>query len=155
MLKSISWDIYTYIIIALVPGVLLAAWGLTAWDDHRVHQQQCAVAEEWLNESALIAPVFESAGTMDDIDMWITGLEEFNTPSAAGELRQGILSSANYRMENFPNENTTVAGVLNPRNGLFERVIVEGTEDLIEHCPDTESMLPDAFPMVFEKEDPN
>lgn len=155
MLKSIHWDSYTIIIAALVPAVMLAAWGITEWEETRIHRQQCEVAESWLDKSAQIAPMFERAGTVDGIATWIFGIEEINSPTSAGKLRHGILSSARYHMEHYPNESTTEAGVLNPKNGLFERTITEGAEDLIEHCPEVEPLLPDAFPMVFPEEGQN
>lgn len=152
MLKSIHWDIYTIIIAALVPGVLLAAWGLTEWDEARIRQQQCAVAESWLKDSAQLAPTFERADTMDGVSAWIVDLEEINSPSSAGQLRHGILSSARYHAEYYPDESTTKPGVLNPKNGLYERTILEGADYLVQHCPDVEPLLHDAFPMVFTEE---
>lgn len=155
MLKSITRDPYTIIIVALVPGLLLMAWGLTSWDNNRVHQQQCAVAEEWLNDSTALASRFERVETMDDIDVWISGFEQINSPSHSGQMRHGILSSARYHMEHYPTLGTSGRAVLNPPTGLFARDINEGLETLIEHCPHVESMVPAAFPMVFEEERPN
>jgi hypothetical protein len=153
--KSIHWDVYTIIIAALVPAVLLAAWGLATWDEARIRDQQCRVAESWLNDSAQLAPMFENAGTMDDIANWIIDVEEINSPTSAGQLRHGILTSARYHAEYYPEKSTTEPGVLNPRNGLYERTISEGAENLVEHCPDVEPLLPNAFPMVFREEGPN
>ncbi len=155
MIKSISWDIYTFIIIALIPGILLAAWGLTEWDKRQLHTHQCEVAAEWLQEAAMLAPMFENADTMDDISGWIAAMEELNSPARGGQLRRGILSSAYYHMEYFPNTRTSTPGVLNPTNGLFARDIIDGRASLVEHCPETDANLADAFPMVFGKEDPN
>jgi hypothetical protein len=152
VLKSIHWDIYTIIIAALVPAVLLAAWGLTAWDEARIRQEQCEVAESWLDDSARLAPTFEGAGTMDGISAWIVDIEEINSPTSAGQLRHGILSSARYHAEYYPDESTTEPGVLNPKNGLYERTITEGVDNLVQHCPDVEPLLHDAFPMVFTEE---
>jgi hypothetical protein len=155
VLKSIQWDIYTIIIAALVPAVMLTAWGLTEWNETRVHRQQCEVAESWLEDSARLAPTFQNAGTMDSITSWILGLEEINSPTSAGQLRHGIVSSAWYHAEYYPDKITTEPGVLNPKNGLHERTITEGAENLVQHCPDVEPLLPDAFPMVFTEEGDN
>jgi hypothetical protein len=155
VLKSIHWDIYTIVIAALVPAVLLTAWGLTEWDEARIRQQQCAVAESWLNDSAQLAPMFENAETMDSIATWITDVEEINSPASAGQLRHGILTSARYHAEYYPDESTLRPGVLNPRDGLYERTISEGAENLVQHCPDVEPLLPNAFPMVFIEEGSN
>ncbi len=155
MLKSIHWDVYTIVIVALAPVVLLTAWGLTAWDEARIRQQQCQVAESWLEDSARLAPRFENAGSMEDIAGWITGIEEINSPASAGQLRHGILSSARYHAEYFPDMSTANPGVLNPKNGLYERTITEGAANLVQHCPDVEPLLPDAFPMVFTEEGAN
>jgi hypothetical protein len=153
--RSIQWDIYTVIIVALVPVLLLSAWGLTEWDRRQLHTQQCIVAREWLQEAESLAPMFGNATTMDGIAGWIAAMEEINVPSRGSQLRRGILSSANYHMEHFPNTRTTSAGVLNPPNGLFAREIDKGRQSLIAHCPETEALLPAAFPMVFAREEPN
>lgn len=155
MFKSIHWDIYTVIIAGLVPAVLLAAWGITEWQETAVHRQQCEVAESWLSDSARLAPRFENADSMNDIAGWIVSIEELNSPASAGQLRHGILTSARYHAEHYPDEQTTVPGVLNPRNGLYERTITEGAADLVQHCPEVEPLLPEAFPMVFPEEGTN
>ncbi len=155
MIKSISWDIYTFAIIALVPVILLAAWGLTEWDERQLHAEQCAVAREWLQEAELLAPMFENAGSMDDISGWIAAIEAINSPARGWQLRNGILSSARYQMEYSPNANTTTIGVLNPENGRFARDITQGRKLLVSHCPETDALLSDAFPMVFGREEPN
>lgn len=155
MLKSIQWDIYTIIIAALIPAVLLGAWGLTTWEDSRIHKQQCDVAETWLQESALLAPMFQNAGTMEDTTSWISGIEELNSPAAAGTMRHGILESARYNQKYYPDRSTSEPGVLNPKDGLYDRTINKGAENLIEHCPEVEQQLPKAFPMVFPEEGSN
>lgn len=152
MLKSIEWNIYTILMVALVPAMLLSAWGLYAWDSHRLHTMQCAMAVDWLEESTDMAPEFEQSGTMGRTQFWISEFESLESPNAAGNLRWGILQSANYHEEHYPDLPTDEPGVLNPPNGLFARQIEEGVEDLVEHCPDTEDMIPTAFPMVFREE---
>lgn len=151
MLKSINWDIYTIVMVALVPALLLTAWGMDAWDNHRLHSLQCNMAETWLEESEGIASQFEQSETVGQTLFWASRFEDFESPNAAGNLRWGILQSAEYYAENFPETPTDEPGVLNPPNGLFERQIEEGVEDLVEHCPDTEAMIPSAFPMVFRE----
>lgn len=153
MLKSIDWNIYTILMIGLVPAMLLTAWGLDTWDARRLHRLQCEVAMEWLDESAEIVPQFTDAETMNRTSLWIANFETLNSPNAAGDLRWNILQSANYSLEHFPDLPTDEPGVLNPKNGLFARAIEEGTEELIEHCPETEDMLPAAFPMIFPREE--
>lgn len=152
MLKSIQWDIYTIVMVALVPAMLLVAGGITWWDDYRLHQVQCELATDWLEQNAVLSDEFENAGTMERTSFWQRQFEEINSPSAAGQLRWGIIQSANYQQEYFPDRETEERGVLNPINGLFSRDIVDGTEDLVEHCPDTEAMLPEAFPMIYRDE---
>lgn len=149
MLKSITWDKYTLVIVALIPIILGLAGGLTWWDSERLHREQCELAVEWLEKSEQIAPQFTDAGTMGEIDSWIQQQEEFDTPQKSGQLRYGFLSSARYQNEYYPDATTSPAGVLNPPNGLYARDIQEGAEELIEHCPETAEMLPTALPMVF------
>lgn len=152
MLKSIQWDIYTIIIVALVPTLLLTAWGIYAWDEHQLHTLQCTMAVDWLEESTEMAPQFVQAETMDSTQFWTSSFEQIESPNAAGNLRWGILQSTWYHREHFPDLPTDERGVLNPPNGLFARQIEEGTEDLVEHCPETEDMIPTAFPMVFRED---
>ncbi len=152
MLKSIQWDIYTIAIIALLPAMLLVAGGITWWDDHRLHQVQCELAVDWLEQNTELSEEFEGAGTMERTSFWQRQFEEINSPSAAGQLRWGIIQSVDYQQEYFPDRETAERGVLNPANGLFSRDIVDGTEELVEHCPDTEAMLPEAFPMIYRDE---
>lgn len=151
MLKSIEWNIYTILMVALVPALLLTAWGLYAWDEHKLHTLQCEMAESWLDESEEIASLFQQSETIGQTRFWISRFETLESPNAAGNLRWGIIQSANYHAENYPDMSTDEPGVLNAPNGLFERQIEEGTEDLVEHCPDMETKLPTAFPMVFRE----
>lgn len=153
MLKSIQWDVYTYLIIALIPFLLLSAWGLKTWDDNRLHRVQCELALDWLEQSTIIAPDFARAGTAGQTMFWQASFEEINSPSAAGQLRWGIIQSAEYSREYTPNKPLNVPGVLNPPDGLFSRDINDGRKNLIRHCPETEPLLPAAFPMVFRDED--
>ena len=154
MLKSIQWDIYTIAMIALVPTLLLIAGGITWWDEQRLHRVQCELAVDWLEENSRISGQFEQAGTMERTSYWQREFEEVNSPAAAGQLRWGIIQSANYTREYYPDRETGERAMLNPINGLFSRDIIEGTEELVEHCPDTQSMLPAAFPMIFREGEP-
>lgn len=153
MLKSVQWDIYTIIMIALVPAMLLIAWGIDTWESDQLHKRQCEMAVDWLESSAGYADQFERSGTTGNTELWINRIEQLDSPNAAGDLRWGILQSANYHAEYFPDLPTDAPGVLNPKNGLLERQIHDGAERLIEHCPDTEDLIPAAFPMVFKEDE--
>lgn len=153
MIKSIHWDIYTILMVALVPVLLLSAAGLYFYDKNKLHNLQCEMAVEWLETSEQYSAQFVSAGTMGRTELWITTFEEIESPSKAGNLRWGILQSANYNQEHRPDLSTSERGVLNPPNGLFEQQIENGVEDLVKHCPETESMIPGAFPMVFREDE--
>lgn len=152
MLKTIQLDIYTILIVALVPGLLLAAWGLDSWDSNQLHRRQCELAVDWLESSAAIVGQFEQAGTTGKTQLWINQIEELDSPNAAGDLRWGVLQAANYGVEYFPDRPSDEPGVLNPKNGLLERQIADGAEKLIKHCPETEALIPTAFPMVFRED---
>lgn len=152
MLKPTEWNIYTILMIALVPAMLLTAWGLDAWDSRQLHRLQCTMAEEWLEESSDISQQFEQSGRMGQTQLWISRFETIESPNAASGLRTGILQAANYHEEYYPDLATDDRGVLNPRNGLFERQIESGVQSLVEHCPETEAMIPNAFPMVFRED---
>lgn len=152
MLRTIQWDIYTILMVALVPALLLAAWGWDTWDSHQLHKRQCELAVDWLESSEVLAGQFEQAGTTGETQLWINKIEELDSPNAAGDLRWGVLQAANYSAEYFPERPTTERGVLNPKNGLLERQITDGAERLIKHCPETEALIPKAFPMVFRED---
>ena len=154
MLKSVQWDIYTILMIALVPTMMLAAWGLHTYDAGQLHRQQCEMAEAWLESSAEYVGQFERAGITGNTLLWIANVEALDSPNAAGYLRWGVLQSATYHAEYLPALPTDQPGVLNPRNGLFERQIADGAEHLIEHCPEIEDQIPTAFPMVFREDQP-
>jgi hypothetical protein len=155
MLKSVQWNVYTYLMVGLVPAMLLGAWGIDSWQSRRLHQTQCQVATEWLEESARLAPQFTLANTMDRTQFWRVGIEELNAPSQAGVLRRGILQSASYHARHYPDHPTSEPEVLNREDGLFSRDIEGGAAALIAHCPETEALLPTAFPMFFQGEDEN
>lgn len=154
MLKSVQWDVYTIIMVALVPILLLSAWGLQALDAGRLHRTQCELAVDWLENSKNSSTQFVQAGTTGRTQFWITMFEDLDSPNAAGYLRWGVLKSAEYHQEYLPDLPTDAPGVLNPRNGLFEKQIADGARHLIEHCPETEALIPDAFPMVFREGEP-
>lgn len=152
MLKSVQWDTYTIVMVVMVPVMLLAAWGLSARDSERLHETQCEMAVSWLETSIAIAPQFEQANTLGRTQLWISALEDIDSPNAAGSLRSGIVQSAKYHQKYKANVQTSVPAVLNPRNGLFEQQIEDGKARLIAHCPETEDMIPLAFPMIARED---
>ena len=155
MFGRIKWDTYAIIMVAFVPFLLLTAWGLTEWDERSLHSKQCALATTWLEESEEIVPLFTSASTMGRISPWIASFEELDSPRSAAQLRSGILQSANHSSTYYPALTTGIPGVLNPPDGLFERRLLQGAEDLIQHCPEVAPLLPEAFPMIFTEEPTN
>ncbi|MCA9832995.1 MAG: hypothetical protein KC435_03565 [Thermomicrobiales bacterium] len=150
--NGITWDIYTIIIVALIPVILVAAWGMSWWNERELHAEQCSVALEWLQESEDLLPLYERADTMADIDPWINSIDALNSPSSAGTLRWGILQSARYFLAYYPNVRIEENGELNPADGIHSRDIIGGTEQLIDHCPEVAPLLPVAFPMIFTQE---
>lgn len=153
MLKFVQWDIYTVLMVALVPAIVLAAWVLQSYDTDQLHRSQCELAESWLESSREYADQFEQAGTTGRTQLWINSVGELNSPNAASTLRSGILQSARYHAEHLPGLPTDEPGILNPKNGLFERPITEGAQILTEHCPETEDLIPSAFPMIFREDE--
>lgn len=149
---QISWDIYTVIMVALVPVILLSAWGLTKASEHDLRSRQCAMAVEWLDESRDLLPLFYRAGTVQNTTSWTTSLEELSSPAAAGRLRWAVLQSTRYAAEYYPTLPTDEVGVLNPVDGLYQRNLTEGARELIDHCPEVAPMLPRTFPMVFKED---
>lgn len=154
MRERFHFDIYTALMIGLVPMLLLTARGIEYWHDGRLYQRQCQMAADWLAESADIAPQFAFAGTMDRTMFWSQELEDISSPASARKLRSGVLQSAKYYQTYYANNPTDKPGILNPTDGMFSREIKEGRKSLVDHCPETAAMLPTAFPMIFQKEDP-
>lgn len=152
MLKSVQWDIYTILMVALVPLILLTAGGLYFWNDYSIHKTQCEMAEDWIRESGEMADQFQSYERMGQTEFWTSTFAELDHPRAAGTLRSGIIQSAEYHAKYYPDMEITERGALNPVNGRLERQIEKGTEDLIEHCPDTASLLPEAFPQIYRED---
>lgn len=142
-------DIYTLLIAALIPSMLLAAWGLNTINNVRVHNQQCEVAEEWLTEAAGISHVYTNAGTLGEIEPWLSQLEEFNYPRHASELRHQIDEAGWYGLTWRWNTPTDEPGSLIDVAVSYDDEINQEIDEFIEYCPDTAQMLPDAFPMLF------
>lgn len=148
--KFLRPDIYLVSAALVVALSFGTAWALT-WNAERdLHETQCQLAVEWLEGSTSNADLFERARTMQSIEPWLAAQDELNSPSAANQLRWSIMDSARYEMNSNPTAPTTDQAVLNSPwyTGRIER----GAADLIQHCPEVESLLPAAFPMVFTQE---
>lgn len=152
MRRRFRIDRYTVLIAALLPTILLIAWGLTAAHDARLHARQCAVADQWLQDTAAIAPQFENAGTLGMTSSWLTQFRELNSPSHAGILRDAIIGMVSFGQEYAPSRATVTDGSLTPSFPEFATNLQVGAATLTDHCPETRTQLPEAFPMFFTRD---
>lgn len=150
MRNRIPFDIYTILIIAIVPVFLATAWGLT-WNHERVAKREmCASAVTYLTDAADLVPTYTSAGNIGDSDFWLSQLESLTTtPGAAKDLRDVVLSSMSYAMTTDPGRETTATGEAYRALTPFQESIDQARTELVETCPETAPLIPDAFPMFF------
>ena len=148
------FDIYNVIIAALVPLMLLTAWGLTTVYERRERAQQCEAALVYLEEVTDVASTFTGADSLDDADNWLELMEEISSPAPANDLHNGAMSAFSYA--NMVNMDVAMdePGVLYDRLASFTDVLDNGRETLVSRCPDTAPLIADAFPMYFRQENP-
>jgi hypothetical protein len=152
MRHAIRFDIYTILMIAIVPFFLATAWGLT-WNNERVMARQaCEDTESYLVEAAEIASLFTDAGTLDDADTWLDQLATISPHGHAWDLHQSASRTVEYAMNTQPDLGTEVPGIVYERIMPFRIAIDNAQEKIADKCPDLAVMVPDAFPMLFTKE---
>lgn len=153
MRNKIPLDIYSILIVAIVPVFLATAWGLT-WNHERVEKQErCANANLFLEDARDLVPVYTNAGSIGTSDVWLSQIESITTPGAARELRDVILSSMSYAMSTDPDLDTTATGEVYTSLTVFHDSIDRAQAGLVEECPDTATLIADAFPMFFRTGD--
>lgn len=143
-------DTYTILILLLIGGVFIAAGALTMQAGYDQRGRQCDVAVEWLEQSAETSRQFTTASRISSIEPWLNTQDEMNTPNAAKPLRWAILDSARFHAEYRTDARPNEPGVLNSPE--FTDRIDRARQGLVDHCPETAALLPDAFPMVFVKD---
>lgn len=151
MRSKIHFDIYTILIIAIVPTFLAIAWGLT-WNHERVAARQaCENTEEYLADVSEIASLYENAGTLQDADIWLNQLEAMSPPAPAQDLHDSVISAINYAININPDLDTTQPAAIYETLTPFQQAIDNGRADITERCPEFATMIPEAFPMFFRE----
>lgn len=152
MREKLHLDAYNMIIIALIPFVLLVAWGLTWGYERNLHARQCDEAITYLEEVTALAPEYLDAGSLDDADSWLDGMQELGYPEPASDLHNGAVSALTYATTADLPVDTSEPGGLYDALTTFRGVLDDGRETLVSQCPDTEPLIADAFPMYFREE---
>lgn len=150
MRNRIPFDIYTILIIAIVPVFLATAWGLT-WNHERVaRKESCASASAFLTDASGLVSVYTNAGSIESSDVWLSQLESLTTPpGAAKDMRDNVLSSMTYAMNTDPTLKTTASGEVYDSLTPFQQSIDKVRTNLVEECPETAMLIPEAFPMFY------
>lgn len=144
-------DIYTVLILAMVPTFLAIAWGLT-WNYERITARQaCERTGEYLLEVSEISDLYISAGTLGNADTWLSQLESTNPPSPARDLHDSIVSAVTYGMSTDAELDTGEPGVAYDTLVPFQTAIDNGRETLTDECPEFAAQVPEAFPMFFRE----
>lgn len=152
MRERFRLDAYNVIIIALIPFVLLVAWGLTWSYDRHVHARECEDAVTYLQKVADIASEYTSAKTLDDADAWLEDMQDMSLPSPATALHNGAVAAYSYAARADLPVDPAKPGGLYDELTTFKGVLDDGRETLVDQCPATEPLILDAFPMYFRKD---
>lgn len=112
MRESFRLDIYTILMIAIVPVFLFTAWGLT-WNHERVAARQaCENTERYLTEAADITSLFTNAGTIDDAEPWLDRLDTLGPHGYARDLHQSASRTIEYAINTRPGLETAEPGII-------------------------------------------
>ena len=152
MRETFRFDVYNVIIIALIPFVLLVAWGLTWTYERNLHAQQCDDALTYLEEAADIAPAYTGATSLSTADDWLESMQALSYPPQANDLHNGAVSAFTYASTAGLDVDLEEPAGLYEQLTTFRNVLDDGRETLIEQCPDTAPLVAEAFPMYFRED---
>lgn len=153
MLSKIRFDIYTILIVAMVPTFLVIAWGLTWNHDRIAAKHACENTDTYLTEVSAIADLYTSAGTLQNANTWYDQLEQISPPGPARDLHNSVSSAVTYSMNRNPDLQTSQPAGLYDALPPFQQPVDKGRDKIIERCPELTPLIPDAFPMFFQKGD--
>ena len=152
MREKFRLDIYTILMVALVPFFLLTAWGLT-WNYERVlASRACEDTTSYLKDASRFTSDFTNAGTLQNTGGWVGRMDGLQPPPIAEDLHDALVSTVTYGMNTDPNLGTTQPGVVFDELTPFQNSITEGRDKIIAECPELARAIPDAFPMFFTEE---
>lgn len=153
MREKFHLDIYTILIIVLIPFFLLTAWGLT-WNYERVlASRACKDTTSYLGEAASFAADFTNAGTLQNAGGWVSRMESMRPSPLAENLHDAVVSTVSYAINTDPNLDTTEPAGVFDKLTPFQESITEGRDKIVVKCPELASQIPTAFPMFFTEED--
>jgi hypothetical protein len=152
MREKFRLDVYNVIIIALIPFVVLVAWGLTWGYERNLRAQQCEDAITYLEDVTALAPAYLQAPSVDDADSWLQGMQGVSYPEPASDLHNAAVSAFTYASTTNLPVDTSEPGGLYDQLTTFAGVLDEGRETLVTECPETAPLIADAFPMYFREE---
>lgn len=151
MREKLHLDVYNVIIIALIPFVLLVAWGLTWGYERNLHERQCKEAVTYLEEAADFSSLYTNAGSLDDADPWLDEMQEMSYPAPLADLHNGAVAAFTYAATtSLPVEMNQPAG-LYERLTTFKEVLDDGRDKIVRQCPEVDPLIPNAFPMYFRE----
>ncbi|HWV23796.1 MAG TPA: hypothetical protein VNZ58_06380, partial [Thermomicrobiales bacterium] len=129
------------------------AWGLT-WNHERVEKKErCTNASVFLRDATDLLPAYINAGTIGESETWLSQISSITAPGAAKDLRDVMQSSMNYAMTTDPELETTGTGEVYDTLTPFQQSIDRARNDLVAICPETATLIPDAFPMFYRTGD--
>lgn len=152
MRERFHLDVYNVIIVALIPAILLTAWGLTSAHDRNERSKRCENAIDYLEAVTDLAPLYTSARTIDDADEWLDAMEELPAPDVAQQLHTRATAAFSYASAMGMDVSADEPGDLFDQLTAFRDGLDESRTELEEQCPNTADLIPDAFPMYFREE---
>jgi hypothetical protein len=152
MRERLHLDVYNVIIAALIPVMLLTAWGLTTAYERNLRTEQCEQAVAYLEEVTGITGLYTSASSIDDAAPWLQRMQEMSYPAPATDLHNGAVSAFTYAATMNLNVDIAAPGGMYDRLTTFQDVLDEGRATLVARCPETDTMITGAFPMFFREE---
>jgi hypothetical protein len=152
MREQFRFDVYNGIIIALIPFVLLVAWGLTWGYERNLRARQCDEAITYLEEVAEFSTLYTDAGSLDRADGWLDNVQTMSPPEPMSDLHNGAIAAITWATTTDMDVDTSEPAGLYERLTTFKDVLDEGRATLVKRCPDADALVPAAFPMYFREE---
>lgn len=151
MREKLHLDVYNVIIIALIPFVLLVAWGLTWGYERNLHARECDEAVTYLEDVADFSSLYTSAGSIDEADQWLEQMQEMSYPAPLADLHNGAVAAFTYASSTSLTVEMDQPAGLYDRLTTFKRVLDEGRDTIVRQCPEVDPLIPGAFPMYFRE----
>lgn len=150
MRSGFRLDPYNIIIVALIPFVVIAAWGLVAWHDYSERRATCDNSLRYLDAAAALYPLYVDASTVEDASPWLDQLRALQAPGPVLAIHQAADRTISWAMEITPSLPTTdTPGELYDQFPALHDQQALARDGYLTACPDNEQALIDAFPMIY------